>query len=87
MDRINLQESHICLVLMSRRERMLCVEMPALARLGTAYRSGAEVLRWRTMQRRGGGHSVLRRARKYFFVFLFFVDFVSLQQLTSVLMW
>ena len=45
---------------------MLCVEMPALARLGTAYRSGAEVLRWRTMQRRGGGHSVLRRARKYF---------------------
>ena len=44
---------------------MLCVEMPALARLGTAYRSGAEVLRWRTMQRRGGGHSVLRRARKY----------------------
>ena len=66
---------------------MLCVEMPALARLGTAYRSGAEVLRWRTMQRRGGGHSVLRRARKYFFVFLFFVDFVSLQQLTSVLIW
>lgn len=56
----------MCLVLMSRRERMLCVEMPALARLGTAYRSGAEVLRWRTMQRRGGGHSVLRRARKYF---------------------
>ena len=45
---------------------MLCVEMPALARLGTAYRSGAEVLRWRTMQRRGGGHSVLRRAGKYF---------------------
>ena len=84
MDRINLQESHICLVLMSRRERMLCVEMPALARLGTAYRSGAEVLRWRTMQRRGGGHSVLRRARNIFAWFCVDVVFVHF---TSVLMW
>ena len=67
---------------------MLCVEMPALARLGTAYRSGAEVLRWRTMQRRGGGHSVLRRARKYFlFCCSSLISFLCMQQLTSVLMW
>ena len=63
---------------------MLCVEMPALARLGTAYRSGAEVLRWRTMQRRGGGHSVLRRARNIFAWFCVDVVFVHF---TSVLMW